>query len=55
MARNIEIKARVADLPRLRDVAIGLSTDPPVVLQQTDTFYRCEAGSSGNSRTAAAS
>jgi predicted adenylyl cyclase CyaB len=39
VARNIEIKARVADLARLRATAASLAPTPSMVLAQTDTFF----------------
>jgi adenylate cyclase class IV len=39
MARNIEIKARVADLTSIRTRAAALASDPPRILHQTDTFF----------------
>jgi adenylate cyclase class IV len=44
MPRNVEIKARVHDLAALREVAAGIATEDPVVLQQHDVFYRVGAG-----------
>jgi predicted adenylyl cyclase CyaB len=38
-ARNIEIKARLSDLPRLRARVASLAPAPPEVLEQTDTFF----------------
>jgi adenylate cyclase class 2 len=42
--RNIEIKARVADLDHAREVARRLATDHLGVLQQTDTYFHCPSG-----------
>jgi adenylate cyclase class IV len=39
MARNIEIKARIADLTAIRTKAAELASDPPQVLHQADTFF----------------
>ena len=39
MPSNIEIKARVADPARRRELAGRLAGAPPTVLQQTDTFF----------------
>ena len=39
MPSNIEIKARVADPARRRELAERLAGTSPVVLQQTDTFF----------------
>lgn len=44
MSRNIEIKARVADLPALFSRAAALADEGPVEILQEDTFFRCEAG-----------
>ncbi|MES1213222.1 MAG: class IV adenylate cyclase [Singulisphaera sp.] len=42
--RNIEIKARLRDLDRARQVARELVPERPQILQQTDTYYRCTQG-----------
>ncbi len=39
MPSNIEIKARVSDPARKRELAASLADIPPTVLQQTDTFF----------------
>ncbi len=39
MARNVEIKARVDDLPSLRTRVVALAVSPPEVLIQRDTFF----------------
>ena len=39
MAKNIEIKARIADLASIRTKAAALALGPPQVLHQTDTFF----------------
>jgi len=44
MPSNIEIKARVADLARKRELAERLAQTPPTVLQQHDTFFPCQNG-----------
>jgi predicted adenylyl cyclase CyaB len=44
MARNVEIKARVADPGRLRRAAEALATAAPVEIAQDDTFFRCASG-----------
>jgi adenylate cyclase class IV len=44
MPRNVEIKARVADLPRLRDRVAALALGPPQALEQTDTFFPVPGG-----------
>ncbi len=44
MARNVEIKARVADRDALVRRAAALATEGPVEIAQDDTFFRCENG-----------
>ncbi len=44
MARNIEIKARVADPVALRERAAALAAAGPVEIAQDDTFFNCPAG-----------
>jgi predicted adenylyl cyclase CyaB len=44
MARNIEIKARVADLGRARATAERLATTRLGIEHQRDTYYGCRAG-----------
>lgn len=44
MARNVEIKARVADMARLRTAAQALATEGPVLIEQDDTFFHCPNG-----------
>jgi adenylate cyclase class IV len=44
VARNIEIKARVADISELAEKVARLATEGPIVLQQDDTFFRCPVG-----------
>lgn len=44
MARNIEIKARVANVDALRHRIAGLDTKDHHTLQQCDTFYEVPAG-----------
>ena len=39
MARNLEVKARVADLDGLRLVVSTLSASPGTAIEQTDTFF----------------
>jgi predicted adenylyl cyclase CyaB len=39
MARNIEIKARIADLGPIRQRAATLTSEPTEVFEQTDTFF----------------
>jgi len=42
--RNIEIKARVADLADLESRAAALGAHGPVDIMQDDTFFACPAG-----------
>ena len=44
MPRNVEIKARVAEPARLRALAAVLADGPPVVIEQTDTFFAVGRG-----------
>jgi len=44
MARNIEIKARVADPAALRKRAAALADQGPIEIAQDDTFFKCPAG-----------
>ncbi len=44
MPANIEIKARVADLNRLRVLAEGLSDAPARLIEQQDTYFNCPNG-----------
>lgn len=44
MPRNVEIKARSADPARLRSLAAALADGPPVVIEQTDTFFAAGSG-----------
>jgi adenylate cyclase class IV len=44
MPRNIEIKARIADLAAVRAVVVGLGAVPHVVEVQTDRYYALDAG-----------
>lgn len=39
MARNVEIKARVADPDLIRSRAASLASGPSEILEQTDTFF----------------
>ena len=39
VARNIETKARVSDLPRVRAEVASLASTPPKVFVKTDTFF----------------
>jgi predicted adenylyl cyclase CyaB len=42
--RNIEIKARLGNLPAARDVAQAIATDFLGVQEQTDTYFLCPRG-----------
>jgi adenylate cyclase len=44
MNRNVEIKAKVADLEVIRQRVQTLADEGPVVLEQEDTFYVCPQG-----------
>ena len=44
MPSNIEIKARLADLPRTRGLVAAINNTPPQTLRQRDTFFRCATG-----------
>jgi len=39
MARNVEIKARIADLATIRANAAALASGPMEIIDQTDTFF----------------
>ncbi len=44
MARNIEIKARVADMDALAARTAAIADGGPVEIPQDDTFFRCDNG-----------
>jgi predicted adenylyl cyclase CyaB len=44
MARNIEIKARIASVAALAPLAAGLADSGPTVIEQDDTFFSCPNG-----------
>ena len=44
MARNVEIKARIASVESLLPRAAGLASEGPTEIAQDDTFFRCESG-----------
>ena len=44
MKRNVEIKAKVADLGAVRRVVEGLADSGPMELEQEDTFFVCPRG-----------
>ena len=44
MARNVEVKARVADLAVIEARAKAIAISGPTDIAQDDAFYRCERG-----------
>ena len=44
MARNVEIKARIASVEALLPTVAALANRGPVEIAQQDTFFRCAAG-----------
>ena len=44
MPANVEIKARLHDRGSMLEKIATLTTAPPVVLEQQDTFFRCSRG-----------
>jgi predicted adenylyl cyclase CyaB len=44
MKRNVEIKAKVADLATVRRMVEGLADSGPMELEQEDTFFVCPRG-----------
>ncbi len=44
MPSNVEIKARLRDVPRARRVTAELSGGPPLLLKQRDTFFPAAVG-----------
>lgn len=44
MKRNVEIKAKVADLAAARRLVEGLADSGPMELEQEDTFFICPGG-----------
>ncbi len=44
MARNIEIKARIASVEALEPKAAALANSGPIKIFQDDTFFQCETG-----------
>lgn len=44
MKRNVEIKAKVADLAGVRRIVEGLADSGPMELEQEDTFFVCPRG-----------
>src|SRR5262245_795683 len=43
-ARNIELKARISDLPAAREIALLVATESLGVQQQTDIYFHCPQG-----------
>jgi predicted adenylyl cyclase CyaB len=44
IARNVEVKARIADLAELQTRVRAIADHGPVELSQDDTFFHCPAG-----------
>ena len=44
MPRNVEIKARVRDLPAVRRAVAAIADGPPALLIQSDTFFEVPRG-----------
>jgi predicted adenylyl cyclase CyaB len=44
MKRNVEIKAKVADLAAVREIVERLADSGPMELEQEDTFFGCPRG-----------
>lgn len=44
MARNIEIKARVADMEKMAERASRVAEEGPWTIEQDDTFFGCQSG-----------
>ena len=44
MARNIEIKARIASVEAVAAKAAAVATEGPIDILQDDTFFRCDNG-----------
>ena len=44
MPTNIEIKARLNDVPAAHALLVTISDTPPQTLHQRDTFFRCARG-----------
>lgn len=44
MARNVQIKARVADLEALTHRVAAVASEGPIEIHQDDTFFHCDAG-----------
>jgi len=44
MARNVEIKARIASVAALAEKVAQIADSGPTIIAQDDTFFRCETG-----------
>src|SRR5688500_13097230 len=44
MARNVEIKAQVADIDTMLARAAAVADQGPIEISQDDTFFRCPSG-----------
>jgi predicted adenylyl cyclase CyaB len=44
VATNVEIKARLSDFEKLKDLAAGLSQTPATIIPQEDTFFHTPQG-----------
>jgi len=44
MPRNIEIKARIESVQKLKPLAAAITDEAPVEILQDDTFFQCDAG-----------
>lgn len=44
MARNVEIKARIAGVEALAPMVAAVADEGPMEIHQDDTFFACEAG-----------
>ncbi len=44
MPRNLELKARLADIAAARTIAVGLATETLGVQRQVDTYFHCPHG-----------
>ena len=44
MARNVEIKARIASVESLLPLTAALANEGPIEIRQDDTFFRCATG-----------
>ena len=44
MRHNIEIKAQVKNLDKVRAKAAEIADQGPIIIEQEDTFYKCQTG-----------